>query len=62
MAEGPFTLDDALEAREAFITGASTQVTPVVRLDGRLVAGGEVGPVAKRLRQLYIAQARRDVV
>jgi len=62
VAEGPFTLDDAFEAREAFITGASTQVTPVVRLDGRLVAGGEVGPVAKRLRQLYIAQARRDVV
>ena len=62
LAEGPFSVADALEAREAFITGASTLVTPVIRLDGRLLAGGKVGPVAKRLRQLYIAQARRDVV
>ncbi|HEY5289496.1 MAG TPA: D-amino-acid transaminase [Caulobacteraceae bacterium] len=59
LAEGPFTVDDAKQAREAFITGASTQVTPVVKLDGRLLAGGEPGPVAKRLRQLYIAEARR---
>ncbi|MGH7025167.1 MAG: D-amino-acid transaminase [Caulobacteraceae bacterium] len=58
LAEGPFSVADASEAREAFITGASTQVTPVVRLDGRLVNGGEAGPVAKRLRELYIAQAR----
>ena len=62
LAEGPFTLEDAVGAREAFITGASTQVTPVIRIDGRFVARGEAGPVAKRLRQLYIAEACSDVV
>jgi D-alanine transaminase len=62
LAEGPFALSDALEAKEAFITGASTQVTPVVAIDGRKVGSGEPGPVAKRLRQLYIADARRDAV
>ena len=62
VAEGPFSVDDALEAREAFITGASTLVTPVVRINGRIVGDGEPGPVAKRLRQLYIAESRRDAV
>jgi D-alanine transaminase len=62
VAERPFSLEEAHEAREAFITGASTFVTPVVRIDGRMVNGGEPGPVAKRLRQLYIAKARLDAV
>lgn len=62
LAEGPFSVDEALEAREAFITGASTLVTPVVRINGRILADGEPGPVAKRLRQLYIAESRRDAV
>jgi len=61
-AERPFTVDEARQAREAFITGASTLVTPVTRLDGRLLADGAPGPVAKRLRELYIAEARRDAV
>ena len=62
VAEGPFSVDDALAAREAFITGASTLVTPVVRINGRILGDGEPGPVAKRLRQLYIAESRRDAV
>jgi D-alanine transaminase len=62
VAERPFTPDEALASREAFITGASTLVTPVIRLNGRLVGGGEPGPVAKRLRELYIAEARQDVL
>jgi D-alanine transaminase len=62
VAEGPFSVDDALGAREAFITGASTLVTPVVRIDGRILGDGEPGPVAKRLRQLYIAESRQDAV
>jgi D-alanine transaminase len=60
--QSPFTLDDVRAAREAFITGASTLVTPVISLDGRLLGAGEPGPVAKRLRQLYIAEAHRDAL
>jgi D-alanine transaminase len=62
MVERSFSLEEAHEAREAFITSASAFVTPVVRIDGRMVNGGEPGPVAKRLRQLYIARARLDAV
>lgn len=57
--ERPFTVEEAKEAREAFITGAGTLVLPIVRIDGTMLGEGAPGPVAKRLRQLYIEEARR---
>jgi D-alanine transaminase len=58
--ERPFTIEEAKAAREAFITGAGSLVLPVVRIDGVPVGDGAPGPVAKRLRTYYIAEARRD--
>ncbi len=60
--ERPFTVEEARSAKEAFITGAGTLVMPVVRIDGATVGGGVPGPVAKRLRQLYIEEARRTAL
>ena len=57
--ERPFTISEALAAREAFITGAGTLVMPVVMLNGAQLGNGRPGPVAKRLRALYIQEARR---
>jgi len=54
-----FSVEEAKAAREAFITGAGTLVTPVVSVDGHPIGGGVAGPVAKRLRRLYIEEARR---
>jgi D-alanine transaminase len=56
-----FTVEEARNAREAFITGAGSLVLPVVRLDGAQIGDGAPGPVAKRLRELYIITARRNV-
>ena len=56
--ERPFTPDEAVAAKEAFITGAGTLVQPVIAVDGRPVGDGAVGPVAMRLRSLYIQRAR----
>jgi D-alanine transaminase len=53
---------EAKAAREAFITGAGALVTPVVRVDGEPVGDGMVGPVAKRLRSLYMARARATAI
>lgn len=53
-----FTVTEALQAREAFITSASAFVQPVVRIDGQAVADGLPGPVAMRLRALYIDFAK----
>ncbi len=54
----PFTVDEALAAKEAFITSASTLCLSVVRIDGLPVGDGTPGPVAMRLRALYIDFAR----
>ncbi len=56
--ERPFTPAEALEAREAFITGAGTLVTPVTSIDGKPVANGHPGEMALRLRGLYIQHAQ----
>lgn len=60
--ERPFTPAEATAAREAFITGAGTLVLPVVSVDGKPVGDGRPGPVATRLRRLYIEQARATAV
>lgn len=55
-----FDVAAAKTAREAFVTGAGSLVLPVTDIDGSPVGEGVPGRVAKRLRQLYIAEARRD--
>jgi len=58
--ERPFTLDEAFASREAFITSASSFVFPVVRIDDQPIGDGRPGPVAQRLRALYLDFARRS--
>jgi D-alanine transaminase len=41
------------QAEELFLAGTTTEVLPVVQLDGRAVRGGRPGPVTTRLRQLF---------
>ncbi|MCY1647744.1 D-amino-acid transaminase [Caulobacter sp. SL161] len=60
--EKPFTIAEAQAAREAFITGAGSLVTPIVQVDGVQLGDGKPGPVAKRLRALYIERARQKAV
>ncbi|MEC3912352.1 D-amino-acid transaminase [Sphingobium sp. CR2-8] len=58
----PFTITEALAAREAFITSASTLCLSVVRIDGQAIGDGKPGPVSTRLRDLYIDFARATAV
>jgi D-alanine transaminase len=60
--ERPFTPAEAVAAREAFITGAGSLVLPVVAVDGSPVGEGKPGPVAMKLRRLYIEQARATAI
>jgi D-alanine transaminase len=60
--ERPFTPAEAVAAREAFVTGAGALVLPVVRIDGQPVGDGSPGPLALRLRRLYIERARATAV
>ncbi|GLH80939.1 D-amino-acid transaminase [Bradyrhizobium sp. SSBR45G] len=57
-----FTVEEALAAKEAFITSASSFVQPVVTIDGKPVGDGKPGPVASRLREIYVDFARATAV
>ena len=55
-----FSVAEAYEAQEAFYTSASAFVMPVVEIDGRPIGDGRPGPLVRRLRELYLATARRE--
>ncbi len=57
LEERAFTVDEALAAREAFITSASQIVLPVVRIDGKPVGNGAPGLVASALRRDFHSHA-----
>ena len=57
VSERPFSVEEAKTAREAFITGAGSLVTPVVSIDGAPIGNGKPGPVALRLRATYVSEA-----
>jgi len=60
--ERPFSVDEAKRAREVFVTAASSFVMPLVSLDGAKIADGKPGPIATRLREVYLEQARREAI
>lgn len=55
LEERAFTVEEALSAREAFISSASSMIMPVVSIDGRPVANGAPGSLAGALRESYEA-------
>ncbi len=60
--ERPFTMEEAKAAKEAFFTAASAFVMPAVSIDGAKIGNGKPGPVALKLRELYLAEARERAV
>lgn len=51
LEERPFTVEEAYQAREAFLTSASQLVLPVVRIDGKPIGNGAPGLIASALRR-----------
>jgi D-alanine transaminase len=60
--ERNFTIAEAQDADEAFITSASTFVMPVVEIDGAAVGTGAVGPMATRLREIYLDESMKTAI
>ena len=54
-----FSREEAYAAQEAFLTSVSNFVLPITRIDGRPVGEGRPGPIAARLRGVYLEAARR---
>lgn len=60
--ERPFTIAEAQAAREAFTTSATGLVCPVIEIDGAALGDGQPGPVARRLRQIYVEESRKSAI
>ena len=60
--ERGFTVEEAKDADEAFITSASTFVMPVVELDDVAIGTGRPGPIAARLREIYLDESRKAAI
>jgi D-alanine transaminase len=62
LEERAFTVEEAKRAKEAFFTAAGAFVMPAVSIDGVKIGDGKPGPVATRLRDLYIERGHRDAI
>lgn len=60
--ERSFTVEEAKEADEAFITSASTFVMPVVEIDGAPIADGKPGSISGRLREIYLDESMKAAI
>ena len=60
--ERGFTIDEVKAADEAFVTSATAFVMPVVEMDGVQIGSGTPGPVAARLRDIYIEESRKVAI
>lgn len=55
--ERAFSPEEAFSAAEAFLTSASSLVTPVIRIAGHAIGNGEPGPLTRRLQEIYLRTA-----
>ena len=60
--ERPFTVDEVKAADEAFVTSASSYVTPIISIDGVNIGDGAPGKHALELRQVYIEESLKAAI
>lgn len=53
-----FTVDEAKAAKEAFLTSASSFVTPIIGIQDHTIGDGKPGPYTRRLQEIYMDLAR----
>jgi D-alanine transaminase len=56
-----FSVEEALNAAEAFMTSATAFVTPVIKIDGAPIGRGAPGPLTMELRKIYIEFALEQI-
>ena len=56
----PYLLDDLYRADEMFCTGTMGELAGVIKLDGRVIGDGEIGPMTRRLSELFAARTATE--
>jgi branched-chain amino acid aminotransferase len=49
---------DLYNADEMFMTGTGAEIMPVTKVDGRVVGGGEAGPITRKLITAFKAHVK----
>lgn len=60
-SEERFSVEDLRQAREAFISSATSFVKPIVTVDGAPVGDGKVGPITRRLFDLFARHVKGNL-
>lgn len=60
VVERKFTVAEALNAREAFLSSATGAAIPVITIDGQKIGDGTPGPLTRRIRELYFARSAAE--
>lgn len=58
--ERTFTLDELAAADEVFLSSTTSEVMPIVELDGKKVGNGAPGPVTRKLQELFVAEVENQ--
>jgi D-alanine transaminase len=62
LSETRFTLDEAMQADEAFISAASSYILPVVKIDDSDIGDGKPGELTLKLREIYLEYVRASLI
>jgi D-alanine transaminase len=60
--EADFSVEEMLNAREVFITGATSICFPVVEIDGKTIANGHPGSVSQKMRDVFFDIAEKTAI
>jgi branched-chain amino acid aminotransferase len=55
VVEKQITQDELLQSDELFFTGTASEIMPITRVDGRVIASGNAGSLTKKIAQLYMS-------
>ncbi|WP_417609770.1 aminotransferase class IV [Parasphingorhabdus sp.] len=58
--ERPFSIDEAKQAAEAFISSSTLLIMPVVEIDGHRIGDGRPGEKTGKIRQSYLAAVQTE--
>src|SRR5882724_5852366 len=58
--EADMTLDDVCAADEMFCTGTMGELAGVITLDGRVIGDGQMGPMTRRLSELFASRTATE--
>ena len=60
VAERTIDRSELYKADEVFLSGTGAKVSPVIEIDGYSVGGGEIGPIAKQIQDVYFAAVKGE--